>query len=226
LKSGQAYTTGVNYCGQLLNGTKKDDSLPSITPVSGIARGAAGSQFTYLLTPNGTVWGSGWFPGKTEMYDDSVAVQLPAPSNVSSIDAGMNWAAFVHTNGEVSWQGTYPPYGVDNFIQDSIPFKLNGVSGIKKVSTGDYYCLFLGIDGSLKAIGIIPTSTQLMGPVQGVTYSTLTTIFTDVADVVTKGDGSLILRTDGTLWALGYNRNGEFGDGTTNPAALPRQINF
>ena len=42
---------------------------------------------------------------------------------------------------------------------------------------------------------------------------------------VAAGDyHSLFLKSDGSLWALGFNEDGELGDGTYNSTNLPEQI--
>jgi alpha-tubulin suppressor-like RCC1 family protein len=37
---------------------------------------------------------------------------------------------------------------------------------------------------------------------------------------------TMILKTDGTLWATGCNSDGEFGDSTATYRSTPVQINF
>jgi len=38
------------------------------------------------------------------------------------------------------------------------------------------------------------------------------------------GQDSLFLRSDGSLWAMGYNLYGQLGDGTTTDSHIPKQI--
>ncbi|MCB1131654.1 MAG: RCC1 repeat-containing protein, partial [Verrucomicrobiae bacterium] len=49
-----------------------------------------------------------------------------------------------------------------------------------------------------------------------------------ILNVVTGGFGnqghSLFIRTDGSLWAMGYNGYGQLGDGTTTDRSNPIQI--
>ena len=51
---------------------------------------------------------------------------------------------------------------------------------------------------------------------------------TGAAQPVTKiaagGAHSLFLKSDGSLWAMGYNRDGQLGDGTYNNTNQPEQI--
>jgi len=45
-----------------------------------------------------------------------------------------------------------------------------------------------------------------------------------VTNIVAGGNHSLFLKSDGSLWAMGDNADGELGDGTYNPTNLPEQI--
>ena len=50
----------------------------------------------------------------------------------------------------------------------------------------------------------------------------------DVQDISAGDEHSLILKTDGTLWACGNNEYGQLGDGTTTTrdTLVPVQISF
>ena len=49
---------------------------------------------------------------------------------------------------------------------------------------------------------------------------------TNVKVVSTGGDFTAAIRTDGSLWAWGYNEYGELGDGTRTRRFSPVQISF
>ncbi len=48
---------------------------------------------------------------------------------------------------------------------------------------------------------------------------------TNVAAIAAGGLHSLALKSDGTVWAWGYNYDGELGDGTTTTASSPSNVN-
>ena len=45
-----------------------------------------------------------------------------------------------------------------------------------------------------------------------------------VTQIAAGGYHSLFLKSDGSLWAMGYNNYGQLGDGTTNNTNHPEQI--
>jgi alpha-tubulin suppressor-like RCC1 family protein len=47
---------------------------------------------------------------------------------------------------------------------------------------------------------------------------------TGVSAVTVGTAHTLLLKTNGSLWACGYNYNGQFGDGTTTSRSSPVQV--
>jgi hypothetical protein len=45
-----------------------------------------------------------------------------------------------------------------------------------------------------------------------------------VTAVAAGGDHTAFLKSDGSLWTMGYNQYGELGDGTTNSSSEPEEI--
>jgi alpha-tubulin suppressor-like RCC1 family protein len=117
-------------------------------------------------------------------------------------------------------------------------------SNVTAISAGANYSLFLKNDGSLWAMGdnnfgelgdgTAPnwgfrsyTTTNL--PEQ-IVAGNVTTICGGSFSLMwsvgpgTPGEHSLFLKSDGSLWAMGYNSYGELGDGTYNNTNRPEQI--
>ncbi len=46
----------------------------------------------------------------------------------------------------------------------------------------------------------------------------------DVEQIAAGWDHSLFVKTDGTLWSMGYNLYGQLGDGTTTNRSTPVQV--
>lgn len=101
------------------------------------------------------------------------------------------------------------------------------VSGSKatSVASGDFHSLALRADGTIWGWG--DNYYSQLGAEVGPMVSTLpaqSTVLSGVKSVHATSDSSLALRTDGTVWAWGGNRDGVLGNGTTTPSATPVQV--
>ncbi|MCQ9634289.1 T9SS type A sorting domain-containing protein [Chryseobacterium sp. WG23] len=71
----------------------------------------------------------------------------------------------------------------------------------------------------------IKDNTGVWGPVFRNVIDVQTTAFTGCwQTLTTRGDHSVGLKTDGTLWAWGVNGDGQLGDGTTTARSVPVKI--
>src|ERR1035438_2042027 len=104
----------------------------------------------------------------------------------------------------------------------------SGAQTVTKVAGGWAHSLFLKSDGSLWAMGL-----ERDGELGDGTFGTAPYYGTNrpeqiVASGVTATAAgqyqSLFLKSDGSLWAMGYNQAGDLGDGTNNRTNRPEQI--
>jgi alpha-tubulin suppressor-like RCC1 family protein len=100
--------------------------------------------------------------------------------------------------------------------------------GVTAVAAGDGFTLFLKSDGSLWAMGN-NESGQLGDGTYGTAYPYATNrperiVSGNVTAIAAGGSHSLFLKTDGSLWAMGFNQYGQLGDGTCNNTNKPEQI--
>ncbi len=121
------------------------------------------------------------------------------------------WAWGDNEDGQLG-NGTYtttPPYGL------STPAEMNAFSGVTAIAGGYTYSLALKSDGTVWAWGNGPfgqisgdgTPSKTSTPVQVIGLSSVTAI--------AAGYGHcLALKSDGTVWAWGYNGYGQVGNGT------------
>jgi len=110
------------------------------------------------------------------------------------------------------------------------PGGMGVLTDIVGIAAGDLHNLALKSDGTVWAWGDNwwgelgdGTNTDRWTPVQvrgpgGVGY------LTNVVAIATGGWHSLALKSDGTVWAWGYNKYGQLGDGTTTDSAYPIQV--
>jgi alpha-tubulin suppressor-like RCC1 family protein len=111
--------------------------------------------------------------------------------------------------------------------QRNTPTQLSGFSGVQTIAGGFYHSLALKSDGTLWAWGRnnygqlgTGTTTDSNTPVKVSEVSGLSG--------VQAIDGgfyhSLALKSDGTLWAWGYNKYSQLGAGTTTDSSTPVKV--
>ncbi len=120
----------------------------------------------------------------------------------------------------------YGQIGDGTTIQSVSPVQVQAIgSGVTAVAAGGYHNLALKSDGSLWAWGLnsngqlgsgtttnLYNPAQIMGPGSGVT------------GIAAGASHTLATKSDGSLWAWGYNYHGQLGDGTTTGSNTPVQI--
>ncbi len=107
-----------------------------------------------------------------------------------------------------------------------------GAQTVTNISAGFYHSLFLKSNGSLWAMG-----WNLYGQLGNDAYATAYPYGTDapaeietgsITAIAAGGGHSLFLKSNGSLWAMGWNGYGELGDGTTDggnyEVDVPEQI--
>ena len=91
------------------------------------------------------------------------------------------------------------------------------LSGAKAAATGNYYSIVLMEDDSLWTTGKNPKGRQYI--FDGSTISRHTFSYMDLIpgakDVTAGGYHSMVMTHDGFIWATGWNKYGQLGDGTT-----------
>jgi uncharacterized repeat protein (TIGR01451 family) len=104
--------------------------------------------------------------------------------------------------------------------------RVSGLSGIAAVAAGDCHSLALKSDGTVWAWGDNYYGALGDG---SVTWSSPTPVqVSGMFGVVAVAGGwlhSLALRSDGTVWAWGYNSGGQLGNGTTIDSRTPVHVN-
>ncbi len=100
-----------------------------------------------------------------------------------------------------------------------------------RMAAGDLHSLFLKSDGSLWAMGDNYYGQLGDGTTDGGIYYTNLpeqVVATNVMAIAAGAEHSLFLKSDGSLWAMGYNQFGQLGDGTyggpLSSTNLPEQV--
>ena len=101
-----------------------------------------------------------------------------------------------------------------------------GAQPVTKVAAGAFYSAFLKSDGSLWAMG--DNSHGQLGDGNfgndANTNRPEQIVATNVTAIAAGNAHTLFLKSDGSLWVMGWNSHGQLGDGTYNDANRPEQI--
>ena len=254
LKSdGSLWAMGNNTYGQLGDGTYSPNKpFPGIvTPeeivASNVTAIAAGGNHSLFLKSDGSLWAMGEsFFG--ELGDGTLnktnRPEMIVASNVTAVATGGYHSLFIKSDGSL-WAmglnncgqlGDGVPSG--DYVWTNLPEMIvasnvtaiaaGGEPGQSLTLTG--HSLFLKRDGSLWGMGY-----NGYGELGDGTYNNTNLpeqiVANNVTAIAAGGDPdyylsghSLFLKSDGSLWGMGYNGYGELGDGTLNSTNLPEQI--
>jgi alpha-tubulin suppressor-like RCC1 family protein len=240
---GTLWTWGSNGDGQLGLNTAPSSGLSprqvgSLTNWASVSAGSgttAGSGFTAAIKTDGTLWTWGQYQngklGTNQNYTHmSSPVQVGSLTNWSKVSAGVDHAAAIKTDGTLwTWglnnAGQLGLNDVGGYTYRSSPVQVASGTTWSKVSAGNIYTVAIKTDGTLWAwgyggngqLGQNNNTANISSPTQ---VGTLTT-WTSVSAGCKGTDG---IKTDGTLWAWGYNAYGTLGQNNTTSRSSPVQV--
>ena len=242
---GTVWAWGNNSNGQLGNRTTTDSHIPvQVSGLSGMTAIAAGNNFTVALKNDGTVWAWGSNSngqlGNGATTDSHIPVLVSGTSglsNVIAVAAGNNhavaltnfanggavWAWGSNSNGQLG-NGSNGP-GTDS----SIPVHVGQLANIIAIAAGNAFTLALRNDAlntSVWAWGI--NNIGQLGDGGTTDVNTPVEVSgmkgTGAIGIAAGYDHSVVMKTDGTVWAWGGNGNGQLGNGTTTGSLTPVQV--
>jgi alpha-tubulin suppressor-like RCC1 family protein len=246
---GTVWAWGLNDRGQLGNGTIGDGTNKN-TPVqvsnlSGVKAIAAFGDFSLALKEDGTVWAWGRNTygqlGDRTTTDRSKPVPVSGLSGVKAIAAGFNHGLALKTDGTVwAWglnnrgqlgDGTTTMRNTPVQVKNrplttnsrwSKSLQESNLSGVKAIDAGLDHSLALMEDGTVRAwgsngfgkLGDGTSGTDRHTPVQVKNLS-------GVQAIAAGSVHSQALKTDGTVWAWGWDSEGQLGNETTTQSNIP-----
>jgi alpha-tubulin suppressor-like RCC1 family protein len=201
---------------------------------------AAGAYHSLFLKSDGSLWamgdeeygqlgdGVGGSPGYTTRTNRPEQI---VANDVIVIAAGYGHSLFLKGDGSL-WamgdnqggalgDGTYNQ--TTNQPEQIVPANVTAIAG------GLNHSLFLKGDGSLWAMGFDYYGQLGDGiyarnaPNYGTNQPELI-VASNVMAIAAGAQHSLFLKSDGSLWAMGWNKYGQLGDGTFNDTNLPEMI--
>jgi alpha-tubulin suppressor-like RCC1 family protein len=226
---GTVWTWGWNGNGQLGDGTLSDSSIPvQVTGLAGIIAISGGGAHSLALANDGTLWawGANGFGQLGDGTSTDSATPISILTDVTAIAAGDFHSLALKSDSTV-WSWGYNYYGqLGNGTFDvaapygnATPSAVPGLGGVTAIAAGYYHSLALKSDGTVWAWGF-----NLFGELGNSTYTTAAPFGSDVPVRVTALTGvaalaagayhSMALRSDGTVWAWGFNYYGQLGNST------------
>ena len=233
---GNLWVWGANGYGELgLNApTNAHQSSPTQIPGSWSQYNRGGGSTSAAIKTDGTLWGWGW--GRWgQLFNSNMTLPGAIRSSPTQIGANTNWAnidamgensSFALKTDSTSWSWGYNGQGQlghGDRTNRSSPVQIPGTWS--SMSYGGGVGLGLKPDGTLwswgaqqhGSLGQNNATVRLSSPTQ---IGTETTWNRAVASYYS----AYATKTDGTLWAWGYNGWGQFGQNDTTSQSSPVQI--
>jgi len=246
--AGSAWTWGDNTDGELGNGdtTFTNSSVP-VQPntVTNVISLAGGQYHSLAVQQDGTVWAWGFnlhgelgngFSGLNK--SSVVPLQVVNGSggflmNITAVAAGGYHSLALAKDGTV-WAWGFNQFGdlgngTNGTGTDSnVPVHVTGLTNVVAIAAGASHSLALAQDGTVWAWGYNGVGALGNGD-NTFTDSNVPVQVTGLTGVVAIAAGayhSLAVKGDGTVWAWGYNADGELGNGdaTFTNSTVPVQV--
>lgn len=243
---GTVWTWGRNDAGQLGDNTTTNRYHP-VKVVNSIAIVAVAGGYSHSLAhkADGTVWA--WGANQFGQLGDNTTDERHTPvqvlnsngayfTDVIAIACGSRHSLALKTDGTIwAWgRNAFGQLGDNTTDEQHTPVQVvtsNGtyLTDIVAIAGGSDHSLALKADGTVWAWGRNDygqlgdnTTDERHTPVQVVNSGG--TYLTEVTAIAGGSQHSLALKTDGTVWAWGWNHSGQLGDNTTDNKYSPVQV--
>ena len=224
---GKVYAWGDNAGGKLGDGTANNSNVPVAVKTNGtdmdgktIVQVSAGDEHTIALDTEGNIyeWGTmfGIYSGITTPRLLDVVGTVIANKIITKVVAGNRYSAAIASDGTVYAWGDNSNFGINS----KTPVKLDFFGkNIESISLGDSHALAIASDGTVYAwgnnfYGQLGNGTNANSTVP-VKVSIIGGLPTNKALKVEVGSNhSIVVTTNGEVYAWGKNIDGQLGNGT------------
>jgi alpha-tubulin suppressor-like RCC1 family protein len=215
---GTLWVCGDNSNGQFGNGTLEGHVTPHLV-MNDVQQVAANSNYSLILKTDGTLLSCGWVNsvGQNDTASANGYRPVVMMTGVQSMSAGIEHIMILKLDGTL-WscgKNTYGQLGDGTKIDRLEPAQI--MTGVKSVDVNGSHSMILKTDGTLWSCGMNYSAQLSYYGYYGSTRSRSTPvqIMTDVLSMSAGWYHSLIVKTDSSLWAAGYNPaygyTGQFG---------------
>ncbi|HTV43496.1 MAG TPA: LamG-like jellyroll fold domain-containing protein [Candidatus Sulfotelmatobacter sp.] len=230
---GDVVSWGGNYYGELGDYTYLDDTNPvHVVDLTNVIQFAAAVNASLALDSQGTVWAWG-DNSYGELGDD----ESEPYSNVPLSIPGMTNAVAIAANGDTLFgdsghclalkaDGSIWEWGYSDLQSfGTKPVNTVDISNVVKVAVGPVHAIALKNDGTVwtwgdNYYGVLGNGTPTIDSTNPVEVSGISNIV-----AICGGDSfTLALASNGVVWGLGYNEDGELGNGSTADSGVPVMV--
>ena len=233
LSDGTVSAWGGNAAGELGDGTTTDSNVPvQVTGLTGITAVVGAESNGFALRSDGTVWAWGYNAdgelGNGTTTNSLVPVQVPGLTGVTAIAGNWRSEYALRSDGTVwAWGlNTSGQLGNGTTTGSSVPVQVTGLTGVTAIAGGGGFAYALLSDGTMRAWGFGYDGELGNGTFVHTNPLPLhVSVLTDVVAIAAGGDDGYALRSDGMVWAWGWNLQGELGYGQpANSSSVPGQV--
>ena len=233
---GTLWAWGANGSGQLGLNNGSQYSVPKqVGTLTNWKSVYSGYNHTAAIKTDGTLWlwGNNYYgqlglnsSGQYAYY--SSPKQVGALTNWSSVCAGFYNTAAIKTDGTLwTWgENNYGHLGLNNMNNYSSPKQVGLLTNWKNIVINQSHAVAVKTDGSLWVWGGnnagdlgLNNTTSYSSPMQVGLLRNWSQVSIGIAQ-----NGTLAIKTDGTLWAWGQGTFGQLGLGTTTYYSSPKQV--
>jgi len=211
---GTLWAAGRNDQGQLGDDPASlaytsDGQPQQVAGVTDVAAVAAGSNHSFFIKTDGTLWAmgdnTGGKLGNRNTTDQYAPVQIA--TGVAAVAAGVDHSLYITTGGSLYVMGSNTQGQLGTSSYTNTPVLV--ATGVKAVAAGDYFSLYLKTDGKLYGMG--QNSSGQLGQGDTTNRSTPVLIASDVAAIAAGANHTAYVMTGGHLFTMGDNSAGQLG---------------
>ena len=232
---GSLWAWGWNELGQLGDGTTINRASPvRVGTDANWASASAGTAHTVAIRTDGTLWAWGLNErGQLGIGELASAVpyratptQIGSETNWASVAAGANYTLAIRTDGTLwAWGlNEVGQLGNGTTTDHAAPARVGTDANWALVSAGSVHTVAIRTNGTLWAWGWNGHGQLGAGEIAGAMPYHTTPIQigadTNWASASARGWHTVAIRTNGALWAWGWNEHGQLGDGRREPGSF------
>jgi len=211
-----------------------NDPVPvQVAGLTGVTGVAAGADISFAIRQDGTLlaWGAneeGQLGDGTKV-DRTAPVQVPGLSGVVAAAAGESHTIVARQDGTVwAWGDNSRGQLGDGTKTDRLaPVQVKNLTDVVAVAASTFYSLALRSNGEVWAWGTNEKGelgNGMAAPDATSTIPVQVTGLTGVSKISAGRSHALALRSNGEVWAWGFNFTGQLGDGTTTQRSTPVRV--